>query len=95
MRDDTFLKQIVDDQRNILYAMIEADDEESSYLAKKILLKNEGYTVPEIRMATNHHDANIRKWIPRLMKKVLKVLYPENIYTNPSKYLIIYIYRDR
>jgi hypothetical protein len=76
MRDDTFLKQIVDDQRNILYAMIEAD---------------EGYTVPEIRMATNHHDANIRKWIPRLMKKVLKVLYPENIYTNPSKYLIIYI----
>jgi hypothetical protein len=31
MRDDTFLKQIADDQRNILYAMIEGDDEESSY----------------------------------------------------------------
>jgi hypothetical protein len=27
------------------------------------VLKDEDYTVPEIRMATNHHDTNIRKWI--------------------------------
>lgn len=34
-----------------------------------ILLKDEGYTVPEIRMATNHHDINIRKWIHRFNEK--------------------------
>ena len=26
-------------------------------------------TVPEIRMATNHHDVNIRKWIHRFNEK--------------------------
>jgi hypothetical protein len=52
---DTFLKQITDYKRNILYAMIEGDDVEFSYRAKIILLKYKGYTVPEIRMATNHH----------------------------------------
>ena len=26
---------------------------------------DEGYTVPEIRKITNHHDNNIRKWIHR------------------------------
>jgi hypothetical protein len=59
---DTFLRLFSDDERNVLYEMIE-DDEESSYRAKIILLKDEGYTVPEIRMATNHHDINIRKWM--------------------------------
>ena len=43
----------------------EEDNKESSYRAKIILLKNEGYTVPEIRRATNNHDINIRKWIHR------------------------------
>jgi hypothetical protein len=52
---DTFLKSITDDQRNILYDMIELEDSESSYRAKIILLKDEGYTVPEIRKITNHH----------------------------------------
>jgi transposase len=36
---------------------------------KIILLKDEGYTVPEIRMAINHHDTNIRKWIHRFNEK--------------------------
>ncbi len=40
-------------------------DKESNYRAKIILLKDEGYTVPEIRMALNRHDTNIRKWIHR------------------------------
>ena len=31
--------------------------------------KDKGYTIPEIRMATNHHDANIRKWIHRFDEK--------------------------
>lgn len=52
---DTLLRSITDDQRNILYDMIEWDDEESSYRAKIILLKYKGYTVPKIRMTTNHH----------------------------------------
>ena len=38
---------------------------EAGYRAKIILLKDEGYTVPQIRKITNHHDHNIRKWIHR------------------------------
>ncbi len=49
---DTFLRSITDDQRNILYDMIEQNDEESNYRAKIILLKAEGYTVPQIRKIT-------------------------------------------
>ena len=44
---------------------MQEEDNESGYRAKIILLKDEGYTVPEIRAATNHHDVNIRKWIHR------------------------------
>jgi len=64
---DTFLRLLSDYERNILYDMIEDEEDngESSYRAKIILLKDEGYTVPEIRRATNHHDINIRKWIHR------------------------------
>src|SRR3954463_9603548 len=66
---DTILRSITDDQRNLLYDMIEQDDKESSYRARIILLKDKGYTVPEIRMAINHHDVNIRKWIHRFNEK--------------------------
>ena len=66
---DTFLRPITDDERNILYSVIEQDDKESSYRAKILLLKDEGYTVPEIRIATNRHDTNIRKWIHRFNEK--------------------------
>lgn len=66
---DTFLRLLSDDERTILYDMIQDGDEESGYRAKIILLKDEGYTVPEIRMATNHHDTNIRKWIHRFNEK--------------------------
>ena len=42
------------------------EDKESGYRAKIILLKDAGYTVPQIRKITNHHMIhNIRKWIPR------------------------------
>ncbi len=37
--------------------------------SKIILLKDEGYTVPQIRKITNHHDHNIRKWIHRFNEK--------------------------
>ena len=66
---DTFLRLITDDERNMLYDMMQWDDKESGYRAKIILLKDEGHTVPEIRMATSHHDVNIRKWIHRFNEK--------------------------
>ena len=67
---DTNLRLISDDERNTLYDMMQgADDGESGYRAKIILLKDGGYTVPEIRAATNHHDVNIRKWIHRFNEK--------------------------
>ena len=49
--------------------MMQEEDNESGYRAKIILLKDEGHTVPEIRVATNHHDVNIRKWIHRFNEK--------------------------
>jgi len=54
---DTFLRSITDLERNMLYDMIEWNDKESNYRAKIILLRDKGYTVPEIRMA----------WLPTIM----------------------------
>jgi hypothetical protein len=57
---DTYLKEVTDNEKDNLYWLL--DDRESGYRAKIILLKYEGYTVPEIRQMTNHHhDNNIRK----------------------------------
>ena len=64
---DTFLRILTDDEKNHLHLMFE--DKESGYRAKIILLKDEGYTVPEIRKMTNHHDHNIRKWIHKFNEK--------------------------
>jgi hypothetical protein len=64
---DTLLRPITDNEKNLLYLMLE--DKESGYRAKIILLKDEGYTVPQIRKITNHHDHNIRKWIHRFNEK--------------------------
>ena len=64
---DTFLRMLTDKEKNLLHLILE--DKESGYRAKIILLKDEGYTVPEIRKITNHHDNNIRKWIHRFNEK--------------------------
>ena len=56
-----------DDEKNLLHLMLE--DNEAGYRAKIILLKDEGYTVPQIRKLTKHHDNNIRKWIHRFNEK--------------------------
>ena len=64
---DTFLRILTIDEKNTLHLMLE--DVKSGYRAKIILLKDEGYTVPEIRKITNHHDNNIRKWIHRFNEK--------------------------
>jgi hypothetical protein len=65
---NTSLRMLTDEERNILYDMM-VDDKEDGYRAKIILLKDKGYTVPEIRRATNHHDSNIRKCSIISMKK--------------------------
>jgi transposase len=64
---DTFLRMFTDKEKNLLHLMIE--DKESGYRAKIILLKDEEYTVPQIRKIINHHDHNIRKWIHRFNEK--------------------------
>ncbi len=46
------------------------EDTKSGYRAKIILLKDERYTVPQIRKITNHHDLNIRKWVHRFEKGI-------------------------
>jgi hypothetical protein len=45
---DTFLRMLTDKEKGILYQLM-LDDKESGYRAKIILLKDDGYTVPEIR----------------------------------------------
>lgn len=67
---DTFLRIFTDEEKNTLHLMLE--DKEAGYRAKIILLKDEGYTVPQIRKMTNHHDNNIRKWIHRFNQNGLK-----------------------
>jgi hypothetical protein len=42
-------------------------------------------TVPEIRMATNHHDINIRKWIYRFNEKVIEGIIPRKHRHKPVK----------
>jgi hypothetical protein len=64
----TRLRLLSDYERNTLYEMMQQEeDRESGYRAKIILLRDKGYTVPEIRrrITNHHHDINIRKWIHR------------------------------
>jgi hypothetical protein len=50
MRNNAFPRPITDDEINTLYNLINEADSESNYRAKVILLKDEDYTVSEIRM---------------------------------------------
>jgi transposase len=63
-----YLKEINTKEMNDLHWLLD-NDSESGYRAKMILLRDEGYTVPEIRKIANHHDNNIRKWIYRFNEK--------------------------
>jgi transposase len=67
---DTFLRMLTDKEKDLLYQLM-LDNKEASYRAKIILLKSNGYTVPEIMVAINHHDVKIRKWIHRFNEKGL------------------------
>ena len=70
----TYLRLITDYERNMLYDMMQDGDNESGYRAKIILLKNEGYTVTEIRRddQPSHDVNNIRKWILRFHEQGIK-----------------------
>ena len=61
------------------------NDAESGYRARMILLRNEGYTVPEIRRITNHHDNNIRKWIHRFNEKGIDGIVSKKYIRNAHK----------
>jgi hypothetical protein len=50
MRDTFLIRMLTDDEKNLLHLMLE--DKESGYRAKIILLKDEGYPVPQIRKIT-------------------------------------------
>src|SRR5215203_5895897 len=63
-----YLREISIGEMNNLHWLLD-NDAESGYRAKMILLRDEGYTVPEVRRITNHHDNNIRKWIHRFNGK--------------------------
>jgi hypothetical protein len=47
-------------ERDALHVLLD-DDTESGYRGKIIVLKDDGYTVPQISRITSHHDNNIRK----------------------------------
>jgi transposase len=64
-----YLREISTEEMNDLHWLLDNDDAESGYRARMILLRYDGYTVPEIRRITNHHDNNIRKWIHRFNEK--------------------------
>src|SRR3954453_16145359 len=82
---DTFLRPITDDERNFLYKMIEQDYEQYCYRAKILLLKDEGYKIPEIRVATNSHDTKIRKWIHRFNEKGIEGIISRKHMHKPFK----------
>jgi len=69
-----FVRELTDREMDELFIILE--DEKIGYRAKIILLSNEGYTVPEIRMMTNRHDNNIRKWIHRFNDEGISGITP-------------------
>ena len=81
---DTFLRMLTIDEKNCLHLMLE--DTEAGYRAKIILLKDEGYTVPQIRKITNHHDHNIRKWIHRFNEKGIDGITSKKHNHKPHKF---------
>ena len=66
---NTYLRNITTKERNTLHLLI-GDDPESGDRTKIILLKDDGYTVPEIRKITNHHDKTSENGFTDSMKKV-------------------------
>ncbi len=80
---DINLRLLSDYERNTLYEMMQEEYNEFGYRVKIILLKDERYSVPEIRRMTNHHDINIRKWIHRFNEQGIEGIVSK-IYARKS-----------
>jgi transposase len=78
------LREINTEEMNDLHWLLD-NDAESGYRARMILLRNEGYIVPEIRRITNHHDNNIRKWIHRFNEKGIDGIVSKKYIRNAHK----------
>ena len=78
------LREISPEEMNDLHWLLD-NDQESGYRARMILLRDEGYTVPEIRKITNHHDNNIRKWIHRFNEKGIEGIVTRKHIGNAHK----------
>ncbi len=69
------------DEKNILNLRLE--DTKAEYRAKIIMLKEEGYTVLQIRKTTNHCDYNVRKWIHKFNEQEI-----DNIVSKTRSYTV-------
>jgi transposase len=78
------LRKISTKEMNDLHCLLD-NDAEAGYRARIILLRDEGYTVPEIRRITNHHDNNIRKWIHRFNDKGIDYIVSRKYVRNAQK----------
>ena len=79
----TRLRSISDREKDNLYLLL--DNGDLGYRAKIILLKDDGYTVPEIRKMTNHHDIITYEngFIDSMIVVVvLRVSFPKNTIIN-------------
>ena len=66
--------------------MLIEDNPDCGIGLKFILLIDDGYTVPEIRKITNHHDNNIRKWIHRFNEKGIEGIISKIHKHKPIKF---------
>ncbi|HSF00212.1 MAG TPA: hypothetical protein VLA48_04890 [Nitrososphaeraceae archaeon] len=59
VRYTPIIREIKDKDKNKLYTLLDTNPE-IKYRIKIILLANDGYTVPEIRVMTNTYDKTIK-----------------------------------
>jgi transposase len=82
---DTFLLLFNNVEKTQIYLMM-LEDIETEFRVKIILLKDKGYTIPQIRKITNHYDNNIRKWIHRFNEKGIDGIVSKKHYHNHCKF---------
>jgi DNA modification methylase len=81
------------DEKNELNIVLE--DKEFGYKAKVILLKDDGYTVQQKRMMTNHHDNNTRNWMHKLNQKGIDgISYQRSTIKTSTSLLTIWRKKD-
>ncbi|MER5176077.1 MAG: hypothetical protein ABJB76_12285 [Candidatus Nitrosocosmicus sp.] len=79
---------LINDGKNILHQILE--DKESRYIAKTILLKDDGHTVQQIRKMIDHHNNNIKKCVHhRFNEKGIDCIYQKSTIINSSTSLML------